>query len=306
MISVKKAASAALVTSLLCGCSVNISDIDKIVDTISSFTESDSSHSNFTSSGISPDNGNLNVFYIDVGQGDSELIEFPDGKTMLIDAGEADSADNVINQIKSEGISKLDYVVATHPHADHIGGMSLVLDKFDIGTVYMPDAEANTRAFTKMLDVIEKKDIPVEQASAGVKIPSAGGVSINILAPNSTNYEELNDYSAVIKLTYGSTSFLFMGDAEKLSEDEITADVSCDVIKVGHHGSKTSSSADFVKRTKAKYAVISAGEGNSYGLPKENIVKRWKSSGAEVIRTDEDGTIIFTSDGKYVERVSDQ
>lgn len=248
-------------------------------------------------------NGNLNAYYIDVGQGDCELIEFPDGQTMLIDAGEAESADDIIKFIKSEGISKLDYVVATHPHADHIGGMSRVLKAFNIGEIYMPDASNNTASFDKMLDVIEEKNITVHEAKSGVNIINSEGLSANILAPDGTEYEELNNYSAVVKIDYGNTSFLFMGDAESDSEYKIYADVSCDVIKVGHHGSKTSSSQRFVNRTGAKYAVISVGEGNSYGLPKEKIIERWKQSGAEILRTDQDGTIGFTSDGNSVERI---
>ena len=247
----------------------------------------------------------LNVYFLDVGQGDSEFIELPDGKSMLIDAGTSDSAEYIIDFIHDRGISKLDYVIATHPHADHIGSMAKVLDSFDIGTVYMPDAAADTRTFEKMLDVIENKSIKTSEAKAGVSVLNRDDISAELLAPCSTDYEDLNNYSAVLKLNYGNTSFLFMGDAEELSEKEISGDVRCDVIKVGHHGSNTSSSPDFVSRTKAKYAIISAGKGNNYGLPKDKILKRWKAAGAEILRTDKDGTIAFTSDGSTVQRMSD-
>lgn len=247
----------------------------------------------------------LNVYFLDVGQGDSEFIELPDGKSMLIDAGTSDSAEYIIDFIHDRGISKLDYVIATHPHADHIGSMAKVLDSFDIGTVYMPDAAADTRTFEKMLDVIENKSIKTSEAKAGVSVLNGDDISAELLAPCSTDYEDLNNYSAVLKLNYGNTSFLFMGDAEELSEKEISGDVRCDVIKVGHHGSNTSSSPDFVSRTKAKYAIISAGKGNNYGLPKDKILKRWKAAGAEILRTDKDGTIAFTSDGSTVQRMSD-
>lgn len=247
--------------------------------------------------------GNLNVFYIDVGQGDCEFIEFPDGRTMLIDAGEHDAADTIIDFLNSRGISKLDYIVPTHPHSDHIGGMQYVLREFDLGTVYLPDAANETVTYDRMLDAIEDGNAKVKEAKAGVSIISEDGLNVDIIAPNSTGYEELNDYSAVVKITYGNTAFLFMGDAEKLSEDEIRADVSCDVVKVGHHGSKTSSSTSFVNRTKADYAVVSVGAGNEYGLPKAEVLNRWKKSGAEVLRTDEEGTIGFTSDGNTVGRI---
>lgn len=279
--------------ALLAGCSADF-NADSLASVISMI------------SGDSGDNnqntGMLNVFYLDVGQGDSELIELPDGKTMLIDAGTSESEEYIIDFIHNRGISKLDYVVATHPHADHIGGMAGVLNAFTIGTVYMPDAANDTKTFDRMLDAIEDKNIPVTQAKAGVNIFKDGSLHAELLAPCGDSYEELNDYSAVVKLNYGNTSFLFMGDAEELSENEIQGNVQCDVVKVGHHGSNTSSSPGFVSRTNAKYAVICAGKGNSYGLPKDKIIKRWQNAGAEVLRTDEDGTILFTSDGRSVER----
>lgn len=282
---------------LLCGCTISEETVNTAFDFLSTVVEDSQSEQTSTTS------GNLNVFYLDVGQGDSELIELPDGKTMLIDAGTSESGKYIIDFIRDRGISTLDYVIATHPHADHIGSMASVLDTFDIGVVYMPNAAANTRTFEKMLDVIEKKNIKTIEAKANVKIFKGDNLSAELLAPCGTNYKDLNDYSAVLKLNYGSTSFLFMGDAEELSENEIRGNVQCDVIKVGHHGSNTSSSPDFVNRTKAKYAVISAGKGNSYGLPKDKIIQRWKNAGAEILRTDEDGTITFTSDGSTVQRI---
>lgn len=289
--------------ALLAGCSA---DIDSAMNYVSDFTEThESTEQNERSAPNSAQSmGTLNVFYLDVGQGDSELIELPDGKTMLIDAGTSEADDYIIDFIHERGISKLDYVVATHPHADHIGSMSDVLDTFNIGTIYMPDVTHDTKTFDRMLDVIEDKNITVKQAKAGVSIFKDGSLNAELLAPCSDKYEELNDYSAVVKLNYGSTSFLFMGDAEELSENEIQGNVQCDVVKVGHHGSNTSSSPGFVNRTKAKYAVICAGKGNSYGLPKDNILKRWQNAGAEILRTDVDGTILFTSDGSTVERSS--
>lgn len=293
----KRIMAVALSAFMLAGCSAE-STLNTVYDILSSLQDTGDTAGN-SAGKISRD---LSVYYLDVGQGDSEYIELPDGKTMLIDAGTSESGNDIISFIQNKGTKKLDYVVATHPHADHIGSMAKVLQTFDIGQIYMPDASANTKTFEKMLDVIEEKNIPVKQAKAGVSIISGDELNADIIAPNSAEYDELNDYSAVVKLNFNSTSFLFMGDAEALSEGEITSDVQCDVVKIGHHGSKTSSSQDFVNKTKAKYAIVSVGKDNSYGLPKDEILKRWETAGAKVIRTDKEGTICFVSDGNKVER----
>lgn len=292
-----------MASALFAGCTA---DFNQAMNHISDFTQNTENTKNAENAENAENTaqaaGTLSVFYLDVGQGDSEFIELPGGKTMLIDAGTSESGDYIIDFIHERGISKLDYVVATHPHADHIGGMADVLKAFSIGEIYMPDVTHDTKTFDRMLDAIEEKNITVKRAKAGISIFKDGSMNAELLAPCSDSYEELNDYSAVVKLNYGSTSFLFMGDAEELSENEIQGNVQCDVVKVGHHGSNTSSSPGFVSRTKAKYAVICAGRDNSYGLPKDKIISRWQNAGAEVLRTDIDGTISFTSDGRTVER----
>ncbi|MFQ7293267.1 MAG: ComEC/Rec2 family competence protein [Monoglobales bacterium] len=247
--------------------------------------------------------GILRTYYLDVGQGDSEFIEFPDGRTMLIDASEAEYADDIEDFIEDRGVSKIDYIVITHPHSDHYGGMNDIIQYFDIGEIYMPDATNNAKGFERLLLTIDQKNIPIVQTKAGLRIEGLDGLSIDFLAPNSSQYSEINNYSAVLKITYGNTSFLYMGDAEKLSENEIKADVKCDVIKVGHHGSKTSSGEDFVNKTSPEYAVISVGEDNQYGLPDQEIIERWEISGANVLRTDIDGTIAFESNGNDIKRI---
>lgn len=239
----------------------------------------------------------LAVHFIDVGQGDSALIELPNGKTMLIDAGEKAESDEVISYLNERHIENLDYVIGTHPHSDHIGGMADVIYEFPIGKMYMPKVAHNSKAFETMLDAVEAEGVDVYSAKAGVLIYEDEMTKIQIIAPCSDYYEELNDYSAVIRLDYGETSFLFMGDAEQLSENEITADVRADVLKVGHHGSKSSSSKNFLYRVMPEIAVISVGEGNDYGHPSKPVVKRLGEIGAKVLRTDEYGDIVIFSDG---------
>ena len=244
-------------------------------------------------------NGALTVHFIDVGQGDSTFIELPNGETMLIDAGERDRGESVVAYINSAGYNKIDYLIGTHPHSDHIGGMAQVVNSLNIGTGYMPNVQTDTATFENLLIAIKNKGMKIKTAKAGVTIIS-GDLTAEILSPVDDEYDNLNNYSAVIRITYGSTSFLFMGDVERQVESEITADVSADVIKVGHHGSDTSSSSSFISRVGASIAVISVGEGNSYGHPDEGIMSAWEKSGAAVMRTDLLGTIIIGSNGKEI------
>lgn len=275
----------------LCGCA----EIQKFID-----EDLSGSENSLTESNTSSNSGKLVSHYIDVGQGDSEFIELPDGTTMLIDAGTADYGETVVDYIKDLGYKKIDYLIGTHPHADHIGGMQKVVKSFDIGSVYMPKASTNTKTYENLLTEIKNKGLKIKTAKAGVSIISENDLKVDILAPNSSKYDELNNYSAVVKITYKNNKFLYTGDAEKLSEDEIKADVSADVIKVGHHGSTSSSSKNFVKNVSPKYAVICVGKDNTYGHPKDSIIKRWENIGAKILRTDEDGSITITSDGKNI------
>lgn len=242
----------------------------------------------------------VKLHFIDVGQGDSAFIELNDNRTMLIDAGESEYGATVISYIKKLGYSKIDFVVATHPHSDHIGGMEEVIKAFDIGSVYMPKASNNTKTFEGLLTAIQNKGLKINTAKNGVKIIDEQDICIDVLSPVSDSYSNLNNYSVVLKITYKDNKFLFTGDAEADAESEISADISCDLIKVGHHGSNTSSGSAFVKRTKAKYAVISCGEDNKYGHPHKEILERWQNTGAQIYRTDINGTVIATSDGKSI------
>jgi len=248
-----------------------------------------------------PLNGQLKVSYIDVGQADSILIQ-QGGNNMLIDAGNNADANTVVNYIKQQGISKLDYVVGTHPHEDHIGGLDAVINKFNIGTIYMPKVTSNTATFKDVITSIKNKSLTITTPTPGATF-KLGDVVCTILAPNSSSYNDLNDYSIVIRLTYGNTSFLFSGDASAVSEMEMVKkgyNLKADVLKVGHHGSKTSSCANYLDAVKPKYAVISVGKGNDYGHPEASTLSRLQSTGINIFRTDEAGTVICTSDGKNI------
>ena len=244
---------------------------------------------------------NMKVHYIDVGQGDSTFIELPNNKTMLIDAGESSKGQVVANYIKSLGYSKIDYLVGTHPHTDHIGGLAYIINNFTIGNIYIPKAVSTSKTYENLLNTISQKGLKVITAKAGVNILNDSSLKIDIIAPNSDYYSDLNNYSAVIKLTYGNRKFLFMGDAEIKSENEIMTDVSADVIKIGHHGSDTSSGQSFVNKVKAKYVVIMVGNNNQYSHPYQTTIDRWKNIGATIYRTDLNGTIVITTDGTNIE-----
>lgn len=263
-----------------------------VVGCANPFVESDDKTSVSTFSGDT-----LRVNYIDVGQGDSIFIQLPNKETMLIDAGEAYEVDNVINYLNNLGITKIDYAVGTHPHTDHIGGLEEVINTFDIGSIYMPRASSTSKTYLDLLTTISNKGLKIKTAKSGVVVLDDDNLKLEFIAPNSDSYSELNNYSAVLKLTYLDNTFLFMGDAETLSENEVTCDVDADVIKVGHHGSDSSSGIEFVKKVSPEYAIIMVGEGNSYNHPYQSIIDIYESVGAKVLRTDLDGNIVCDSDG---------
>jgi len=242
----------------------------------------------------------LSVHFIDVGQADSILVMLPNGENMLIDGGEARNASDILSYLHSHDVTAIDYLVASHPHADHIGGLPAIIDAMEVHSIFMPRVSHTTVTFERFLTSIQNKGLLIDQALAGVSILSLPGLDVDIAAPVREDYRDHNDHSAVIKITFGSTSFLFMGDAEGTSESHITGDISADVLKVGHHGSRTSTTADFLSRVAPSYAVISVGATNSYGHPTDEVLARLYNANVEVYRTDIAGTIIFTSDGENI------
>lgn len=255
---------------------------------------------------INTNNDLLKVHYLDVGQGDSIFIELPNNETMLIDAAESYQSENIINYLKNLNYQKIDYVIGTHPHTDHIGGLKDIINTFEIGKIYMPKVVSTTKTYESLLMAIKDKNLKINTAKAGTSIIDIDTLKINILAPNNSTYTELNNYSVVTKITYGTTKFLFMGDAEKLSENEIKEDVTADVIKIGHHGSNTSSSIDFIKKVNAKYGIISVGLNNKYNLPKEETITNWENSGTKIYLTSINGTITAISDGTNIKIESEK
>lgn len=255
---------------------------------------------------INTNNDLLKVHYLDVGQGDSIFIELPNNETILIDAAESYQSEKIINYLKNLNYQKIDYVIGTHPHTDHIGGLKDIINTFEIGKIYMPKVVSTTKTYESLLMAIKDKNLKINTAKAGTSIINTDTLKINILAPNSETYTELNNYSVVTKITYGTTKFLFMGDAEKLSENEIKEDVTADVIKIGHHGSNTSSSINFIKKVKAKYGIISVGLNNKYNLPKEETITNWENSGTKIYLTSINGTIRASSDGTNIKIESEK
>lgn len=240
----------------------------------------------------------LTVHFIDVGQGDSIFIELPNSKTMLIDAGP--SAGVVAPYITTMGYSSIDYVIATHPDADHITGMPEILNNFSVGTFYMPEKEHTTKIFESMLNALENNGCNAEYAIAGRQIINNQGLTVCFLGPIRI-YGDNNACSAVIKLQYGNTSFLFTGDAEYSAESDMLAsgaDLTADILKIGHHGSASSTSETFLKAVNPKEAVISVGKNNKYNHPTDKIIGLLNDFNINIYRTDEVGTIVIVSDGE--------
>lgn len=269
---------------------------EKFVDTVSNIGEQANIQNEQQVEFVAQED--LLIDYIDVGQADSILIRNQD-KVMLIDAGTNEAGETVVNYLENLGITKIDYLIGTHPHEDHIGGLDDVINKFDIGQIYMPKIETTTKTFEDVLEAIENKNLTVTAPNKGDEIV-LGQATGEFMTEPILDKDNLNVSSLVFRLEFGNNSFLFMGDAEEENEKTISWPRT-DVLKVGHHGSSTSSSEEFLKQVQPQYAIIMVGEDNSYGLPTQETIDKLNTIGSTIYRTDENGTIQLTSDGNTIE-----
>lgn len=246
----------------------------------------------------------FSVHYIDVGQADCSLLICGDD-TVLIDAGDVDGYDAIHTYLQSQNVKEIDYFILTHAHADHIGSAVKILENYTVHNVIMPKySEANmptSKIYEDLLYALSDSEAKVIAAKPGNSY-TLSACSFTVLAPNK-DYENVNNSSVVVRFVYGDTAFLFQGDAEKESEQDILDagfPLQVDVIKLGHHGSKTSSSAGYLTAVKPQLAIISCGENNAYNHPSETILKRLDDFGIDYRRTDRNGNIVVTSDGKSI------
>lgn len=259
------------------------------------------------SAGSVSNEGYLRVHFIDVGQGDSILIQAGE-QAMLVDAGTNESGSVVTEYLRSLNITKLDYLIGTHPHEDHIGGLDDVIHSFDIGTVIMPNVSHTTQTYEDVLDALLEKNLTVTAPHPGDSY-SIGDASFTVLSPSAeiaeqaAENDDLNNLSVGIRLVYGSNAFVLCGDAESDSEEamvESGLDLKADVLKAGHHGSSTSTSDAFLAAVDPDYAVISCGKDNSYGHPHQETMDKLNAADISIFRTDEQGTVVAVSDGSSI------
>lgn len=258
-------------------------------------------------------NGKLAVSIIDVGQGDCSLIQTPDKRNILIDAGTHESSENIIRYLTNRGVNRIDLLVITHPHNDHIGGMLDVLDHFGVSEVLDSGYSHGSQTYKNLLTAILKRRIKYITPENWVDGHIGKNVMVHLLWPTDdaqgNDDSDLNDRSLVLRISYGNVSFLFTGDIGSGPESRILADednIASTVLKVAHHGSSHGTTNEFIQAVRPDYAVISVGADNSYGHPSKKILKRLKASGARVFRTDQDGSVMFITDGNNLEVKTNQ
>lgn len=257
--------------------------------------------------------GDLVVHFIDVGQGDCELIQGPE-KTVLIDAGEAEQADVVSAYLRAQGITTIDILIATHPHADHIGGLYKIVEEFEVKTILFPELPdaliPTTRAYERLLDTIDAQGLKINHAVPGKKYDLGDGAEMTILAPLFQYTDDLNELSVVCRVDFGNTSFMFTGDASKQSENDMVekygSRLSATVLNLGHHGSKTASQDKWLSAVSPQIAVASLAYDNDYGHPHPQVLKRLEKHGIPLYRTDQHGTIVISSDGEHLDIVTEK
>lgn len=285
-----------IITVIILGIAGILGTNEEVINTISNVDKQTNSQNEQHIEFVAQED--LLIDFMDVGQADSILVRNQD-KIMLIDAGTNEAGEMVVKYLQNLGITKIDYLVGTHPHEDHIGGLDNVINNFDIGQIYMPKIETTTKTFEDVLEAIENKNLTVTAPNKGDKIELGQAVGEFMTEPI-LDKDNLNVSSLVLRLEFGNTSYLFMGDAEEENEETIIWPKT-DVLKVGHHGSSTSSSKSFLEQVQPKYAIIMAGKDNSYGLPTQETIDKLHNIGSEIYRTDEDGTIQMTSDGNTIQ-----
>nr|WP_207758175.1 ComEC/Rec2 family competence protein [Clostridium sardiniense] len=253
-------------------------------------------------------NSDILVHYINVGQGDSELIQV-NGKNMLIDAGPRANEKDIISYLDKLKIKKLDYVIATHPHEDHIGNMDDIINKYEIGKFYAPKVENTTKTFENMVKALKKKNLKINVIKEGTDTIDLGkNTKVSVYSPKADGYGKntsLNDYSPIIKVEYGNNSFLFTGDAEKTEENYVLEkgyNLKADVLKLGHHGSSTSTTEQFLKAVNPSIGIISCGVDNTYGHPHKETLKKLNKYKVKIYRTDKDGDIVLESNGTTISK----
>lgn len=247
----------------------------------------------------------LHVMVIDADQGDSILVAFGADETMLIDAGEAKDAKAIKEELDERGISQIDILVATHPHADHIGGMAQIINDYEIGCIYLPDMQSDSKTYQNLRDTIDARKIPIVEAFAGVTF-DLGEAACTIVSPAQDANKDANNESVMLFLDYLDTEFLFTGDAEEWAEDQVLGagyNIDADVLKVAHHGSYTGTSETFLKAVSPDYAVISCGKDNKYGHPHDETLDLLGRYSIETLRTDISGDVLFKSDGNNIQIV---
>ena len=244
------------------------------------------------------------IHYIDVGQGDCILIQV-NNKNLLIDSGPSSNRKDLLNYLEKLNIKKFDYIIATHHHEDHIGNMDTIIKRYDIGSFYSPKVITSSTTFENMISALVDKNLKINVLKKGVKgIDLGKNTEIEVFSPlENISSDNLNDYSPIIKITFFNNSFLFTGDAEISTEDTVLSqnnNLNCDILKVGHHGSSTSTSTDFLISTNPSVAIISVGKNNPYGHPTSETLSLLNSYNIRTIRTDINGTVIAISDGKNI------
>ncbi|EOU2035053.1 MBL fold metallo-hydrolase [Clostridium perfringens] len=260
-------------------------------------------NNNISKSSAESEYSGMSVTYLNVGQGDSELIQV-NGINMLIDAGTNAGANDLVKDLKNRGIKTIDIAIATHPHEDHIGGMDEVLENFDVKSFYAPKVAHTTKTYENMLKAVKNEGLKIKQIKKGTKIDLGKDTEVQVYSPVKSQYEELNNYSPVMKISYGQNSFMFTGDAESLVEKEIlneNKDLKADVLKLGHHGSHSSTSEEFLKAVDPSIAIVSCAKDNKYGHPHKETMSNLKKAGITVYETFRDGDITISSNGKKLD-----